>query len=343
MMAFLIHHIDPVAVQVGSVGLWWYGLSYVSGFLSLHLWLRRARHRLGFSMADVYRLTLFIVAGVLLGGRLVEVFFYEWPFYSQHLHLIPAVWLGGMATHGLLFGAVLSSWLYSRLYRVSFLTLLDELAVPGAIIMGLGRIGNFIDGQILGSVTNVWWGVKFPDAEGFRHPVVLYDGLKNLMLVPLLLWLRHRGVRRGILTANYIFWYGFLRIFVDLFREYPTTLLGLATGQSFNLLMAVVGGVLFAWSYRRNVIRSLQGISRLRSGEKLEIPRKFGMTMMKGALVVLLLLCATMPSDWTQDVPARYGKRHPGLRYSIWYPHILARTEFSTRTLPRHPTMMRTS
>jgi phosphatidylglycerol:prolipoprotein diacylglycerol transferase len=340
MIATFIHHIDPVVLQLGGLCFWWYGLSYVTGFLSLHLCLRRARHRLQLSIEEVYRLTLFLVAGVLLGGRLVEVFFYEWPFYSQHLRLIPALWIGGMATHGLLLGAVLSAWLYCRLHKLPFLALLDELAIPGAIIMGLGRIGNFIDGQILGSVTDVWWGVKFPDAEGFRHPVVLYDGLKNLMLVPLLLWLRHRGVRRGILTANFIFWYGFLRIFVDLFREYPTTLLGLATGQSFNLLMALVGIGLFVWR-RRLPTGGTRSVASVRATR----PR-LSVALQVFVFVFLLLFCATMPSDWTQDVPARYGKRHPGLRYSVWYPHMnshQADDEFSTRTQPSYPIMMRAS
>ena len=73
-------------------------------------------------------------------------------------------------------------------YRRSLLIVTDTLAVPAAVILGVGRIGNFIDGQIVGSVTNVWWAIKFPDTEGFRHPVVLYDGLKNLFLIPLLLY-----------------------------------------------------------------------------------------------------------------------------------------------------------
>src|SRR6185295_17781053 len=110
--------------------------------------------------------------------------------------------------------------------------------------------GNFIDGQILGSVTDVWWAVKFPDAEGFRHPVVLYDGLKNLLLIPWLLVLRSRRPPRGVVLAHFILWYGLLRIPIDLFREYPGTLLGLATGQRFNVFMTVLGAALL-WRFRR--------------------------------------------------------------------------------------------
>ena len=75
-------------------------------------------------------------------------------------------------------------------------------SIPGAFLLGIGRIGNFIDGQIVGRVTDVWWAVKFPDAEGFRHPVVLYDGAKNLLLIPLLLWSRRRERRVAGKDAN---------------------------------------------------------------------------------------------------------------------------------------------
>ena len=119
---------------------------------------------------------------MLIGGRAVEVSFDEWDFYRQHPWFVPAYWLGGMATHGLLIGAAVGAWLFATVYRKPFLELADALVIPGAFLMGLGRIGNFIDGQIVGSVTNVPWAVQFPYAAGFRHPVVLYDGAKNLLL-----------------------------------------------------------------------------------------------------------------------------------------------------------------
>jgi phosphatidylglycerol---prolipoprotein diacylglyceryl transferase len=309
MIGPFVHNIDPVIAQPAGLCLWWYGLSYAAGFLSLHLWLRRGRERLALSLAEIDRLTLFLVAGVLLGGRLVEVVFYEWPFYSQHPLLMPAFWLGGMATHGLLLGGVVGAWLFSRLHRRPFLKLLDELAVPAALIMGLGRIGNFIDGQIVGSTTHVWWGVKFPDADGFRHPVVLYDGLKNLLLVPALLLIRRCNHRRGALTGHFILWYGFLRIFVDVFREYPTTLLGIATGQCLNIAMTVAGLCLLAWSRRNANASTAPTLTGYTPGSWLS----------KLAFAVLLAFCLMIPSDWTQDIPARYGKRHAGLTYSALY------------------------
>ena len=160
------HNIDPIIGSVFGVHLWWYGSCYALGFLNLFLFLRRRRGQPGYSTQQIYDLSLLLAAGVLLGGRLVEVAFYEWPFYREHLRLIPALWLGGMATHGLLLGALLGIWLFCRLHGQSYLVVTDALAMPAAFILGLGRIGNFIDGQIVGSITSVPWAVKFPDAEG---------------------------------------------------------------------------------------------------------------------------------------------------------------------------------
>lgn len=314
-----VHQIDPIFAEVGGVYLWWYGLGYALGFIETYLWLRRARARLCFSAAQVYDFTILIALGVLVGGRLVEVAFYEWPYYRLHLTQIPAAWLGGMSTHGVLLGGILAIWLFSRLSRQPFFVLADELAVPGAFLMGMGRIGNFIDGQIVGRITDVGWAVKFPDAVGFRHPVVLYDGLKNFLLIPLLLAVRKRRPVRGIVTAHFIFWYGFLRIFVDIFREYPTTLLGIATGQNFNILMSLVGAFLFVWLPRREVAKSGESPPLIPTGAPSPAAKLWARRII---LVALLLFSLTLPSDWTQDIPARYGARHSGLHYSSLYPRV---------------------
>lgn len=311
-----VHRIDPIIGEVGGVYLWWYGLSYTLGFLGTHLWLRRVRQQIGLTLSEVYDLTLFFSLGVLLGGRAVEVIFYEWPYYGSHLARIPAYWLGGMSTHGILLGAIVGIWLFCLVRGKPFLSVVDALVIPGAFYMGVGRIGNFIDGQIVGRVTDVWWAVQFPDADGFRHPVVLYDGLKNLLLIPLLLYVRKRSAARGMVMAHFVFWYGFLRIFVDIYREYPTTLLGIATGQSFNIFMSLLGGVLFVWFSKRPITPEIV------SGVPAPAPPRAGLWRRKLALVLVLLFPTIIPSDWTQDVPARYEKRHLGMRYSIFYPRI---------------------
>jgi phosphatidylglycerol---prolipoprotein diacylglyceryl transferase len=316
----IVHSIDPILGSIGGVHLWWYGLSYSLGFLNLHWYLRRARQRLGLTLAEVYSLTLYIAFGVLLGGRAVEVAFDEWPFYREHLLLIPAYWLGGMATHGLLLGAAAGAAIFASVYRKSFLQLADALVIPGAFLMGVGRIGNFIDGMIVGAVTDVWWGVQFPYATGVRHPVVLYDGVKNLLLIPYLLWVRKTNATPGAAAARFVFWYAFPRIFIDLLRDYPTHRLALGTGQTLNIVMTLLGILLLARSRLRRLGHSgARAPSPARSSPVADVRPSLVQSV---ALASVLAFCLTMPSNWTQDVPTRYGKRHPGLAHSSMYPQI---------------------
>jgi phosphatidylglycerol:prolipoprotein diacylglycerol transferase len=321
ILATFVHDLDPILAGIGPVYLWWYGLSYALGFLQIHLYLRRERGRLGLTRTEVQALSLSVALGVLVGGRLVEVAFDEWAFYRGHPSLIPALWLGGMATHGLLLGAAAGTLLFVRLSRKRFLELADALVVPGALLMGLGRIGNFIDGQIVGGVTDVWWAVEFPDAMGARHPVVLYDAAKNLLLVPYLLWVRRTNPTPGATAARFVFWYAFPRIFIDLFRDYPTHRLALGTGQTLNIVMTLVGIVLLLRSRLRRLGRLAprRPVTTRAAGGNPDAPAPI---VLRLAFAAVLVFCLTIPSNWTQDVPARYGKRRVGLERSVLYPQI---------------------
>jgi phosphatidylglycerol:prolipoprotein diacylglycerol transferase len=312
-----VHNIDPVIGEIASVYLWWYGASYTFGLLGAFFWIKRVRASLGYDMRTVYALTIILSLGVLLGGRLVEVIFYEWSYYGSHLWYIAAIWIGGMSTHGVLLGAIVSVWLFCRTFGKRFLPIADELAIAGAYIMGIGRLGNFIDGQIAGSITEVCWGVQFPDLEGFRHPVVLYDGIKNLLLVPFLLFIRSRRPPKGAVLGHFILWYGFLRIFVDLFREYRTELFGFPPGQEFNLVMSILGLLLLVWAYKfQSGKRTLGPMESL-----LETSREASL-LQRISLAALVAVPLIIPSDWTQDVPERYGTRHEGMQHSALYPRI---------------------
>lgn len=318
MLGPYTHRIDPVLADIGGLYLWWYGLGFAIGFWQLQRFLDRNRAGLRMSRRDVWTLSLWLAAGVLAGGRLVEVAFDEWAFYRRHPSLLPAYWLGGMATHGLMIGAAAATWLFARVHGRRLLPLADALVIPGAFLMGMGRIGNFIDGQIVGSVTDVWWAVKFPDAEGFRHPVVLYDGVKNLLLMVYLLHVRRTHPTPGAVAARFVFWYAFPRIVIDLFRDYPTHRLALGTGQTLNLLMAALGLVLLV----RSRLRRLGHIETAPDTAARDATDEAPLPWQRAAFAGVLALCLTIPSNWTQDIPARYGSRHEGLRYSWLYPRI---------------------
>lgn len=314
MFVPFVHNIDPIIFSVGGVHIWWYGLSFTLGFLNTHLILRRNREKLGFSLKQVYELTLFFALGVLIGGRALVVVNNEWEFYQEHLQLIPAIWIGGFATHGLIFGGAIGVVLFCWKNKTPFRPILDILAISACFILGCGRIGNFIDGQIYGSLTDFPLAVKFPEVEGFRHAVVLYDGLKNFLLIPILLWIRKRRVPDGRVAAWFVFLYAALRIPIDMLRDYPISMWGFPTGQTLNFLMLFVGIIMLTINYLRNRHKSIENTP------KVVVETTAGWR--KWALVVLLIIPLVIPSDATRDIPVRYGKRHQGLVHSAIYPAI---------------------
>jgi len=311
-----VHAIDPIIFSAFGLHAWWYGLSYSLGFLNAYLSLRRHRNRIGLSAALVLELTLSLTVGVLVGGRTLVVF-NEWGFYRDHAVLIPALWLGGLATHGLIGGGAAGVFLFCLMRRRPFRPIFDALAIPAAVILGCGRIGNFIDGQIVGSLTDVPWAVKFPEADGFRHPVVLYDGLKNFALIPCLLAVRRAGVPAGRLAALFVALYAGLRLPIDLLREYPLRLAGLPSGQAVNLLMALAGVALLV----KNCLRPPLAGWREQPDPAAPADQRAA-TWQQLTFAALLALSLVIPSDATRDIVARYGHRHAGLTHSAIYPAL---------------------
>ena len=276
--------------------------------------------RLGLSRRDTWTLSILIVVGVLVGGRGVEIAFDEWRFYREHPALVPAFWLGGMATHGLLIGAAAATGLYAVVKKKPFLALADTLVVPGAFLLGVGHSAT--DGLIVGSVTDVWWGVKFPYADGFRHPVVLYDGMKNLLLMAFLLQVRRTSPTPGAVAARFVFWYAFPRIFIDLFRDYPTHRLALGTGQTLNFCgdEPAIGVVLLVRSRLRRRGRLRRTAMSFSPASGPAAPPHWAQRV---ALSGLLAFCLTIPSNsGRRTSPVRYVVRHPGVTHSWWYPPI---------------------
>ena len=154
--------------------------------------------------------------------------------------------------------------------------------------------------------------------------MVLYDGAKNLLLMAWLLHVRRVNPTPGAVAARFVFWYAFPRFFIDLFREYPTHRLALGTGQTLNIVMAVVGAAALYRSRLRRLGR-LKGSAGWglgaapAAGRRENAPPRVSQRL---AFAGLLAFCLTIPSNWTQDVPARYGARHPGLEHSWLYPEI---------------------
>lgn len=291
---------DPVLFEIGGIRVWYYGLAYALGFLGIHLWVLRRRTLLGLSRADLYDFSLFFTLSVLFFGRAFDIAVYEWGYYRQHPSQLLSYWRGGMATHGVLLGALVGTALFCWTKKKSFLALADEIVIPGALFMALGRIGNHINGEVYGYVTNVSWAVRFPYAPGFRHPVALYEGVKNLVIIPILFYVRKTPRRpTGLLLGHFIFWYGFLRLFTDYFRDYDSYWLGIGRGQYFNLFMAILG----LWTIWILTKYGRERGPAVGEPERQEGDRADTGLWVKGALFYgLLLFCLTIPSGWTQEV-----------------------------------------
>jgi len=226
---------------------------------------------------------------------------------------------------GVLLGGVAGILLFCKWRKKSFLRVADEVVIPAALLLALGRIGNFINGQIYGPVTDVWWAVKFPDAEGLRHPVTLYESVKNLAIIPILLAARNKcPYGAGRLLAQFIYWYGSLRIFADCFREYGTEFLGIGTGQYFNFFMALAGIGLYIWCQRVNHVSNI-GPIKIRKIDHIKMknfkcanPRlgQSSLLIKRAVFAVILIFSATIPSSWTQGVLKQYRngqiKNRPG-------------------------------
>jgi phosphatidylglycerol---prolipoprotein diacylglyceryl transferase len=255
----LVHpNIDPVAFSIGPLAVRWYGLMYLAGFAAAW-WL--GLRRIGQGRAPITRkqfddLIFLGVLGVILGGRLGYVLFYKPGHYAANPLEIFAIWQGGMSFHGGLLGVIVAMWLYARRQGVDFLRLMDFLAPLCPLGIAAGRLGNFINGELYGRVTDLPWGMVFRHAgDAPRHPSQLYQlGLEGLALFALLWWFSSNPRPRGQVSGLFLIGYGVFRFIAEFGREPDAFLgllaLGLTMGQWLSIPMVAVGLALFVWSRR---------------------------------------------------------------------------------------------
>jgi phosphatidylglycerol:prolipoprotein diacylglycerol transferase len=213
----------------------WYGLMYLFGFVAAFFLVRHlARLRqLQLSVNELSDLLFYCMLGVILGGRFGYVLFYDPGYYLRHPLETLAVWQGGMSFHGGLLGVVLAASLYCLKTHKPWLLTGDILVTAAPIGLGLGRLGNFINGELWGRVTDVPWGMVFPGAGSLpRHPSQLYEAfLEGLVLFGVLYLLHRRKVRDGVPFFSFLLLYGLFRLVVEMFRQ-PDVHLGFFWGTA---------------------------------------------------------------------------------------------------------------
>lgn len=260
---FVHPNFDPVAIQIGPLAIRWYGLMWLVGFAATYA---AGRYRIARGLAGrvtvqaIDDLLFFVVLGVILGGRLGYVLFYKPGYYFAHPLEVFAVWQGGMSFHGGFLGALAAFVWVAHKHRLRWLEIADFMAPIAPLGLAAGRIGNFINGELWGRVTDVPWGMVFqnPAAGSLpRHPSQLYQFALEGAVLFVILWLYAAKPRpTGALSALFLIGYGVQRFAVEFFRE-PDDFLGLlaldlSMGQWLSLPMIVAGVALFAWSKRRS-------------------------------------------------------------------------------------------
>lgn len=247
-----------VAIEIVGFSIHWYGLLYLFAFLlAYHLIVRLQHYRsLSLSKDDISSLLSFTIGGVIIGGRLGYVVFYELFYFIKHPLEIVMVWHGGMSSHGGFIGVTIALLLFLRKRRIAVLSLLDVIVVPIALGLACGRIGNFINWELYGVVTTVPWAMQIPGVEGLRHPTFFYSFIKDICIALVCyIHLRKSSVRSGETFALFLMLYGILRFSVEYFREQPYGwidfgILSISRGQLFTIPIFCIGSALF-WYIRR--------------------------------------------------------------------------------------------
>ncbi len=257
----LVHpNFDPVALQLGPVAIRWYGLMYLLAFV-LFVWLGKIRARrnllTGWHPRDVDDMLFYGVFGVILGGRLGYVLFYKPLYYAQHPLETLQVWTGGMSFHGGFLGVLIALWFFARARGKRWLDVTDFVAPLVPLGLAAGRMGNFINGELVGRATDVPWAMVFPQVDAVpRHPSQLYQfGLEGLLLFVLLWWYAGRQRPMGAVSGFFLVGYGAFRFVAEYARE-PDSFLGflaggLTMGQWLSLPMFVGGLLMMFMAYRR--------------------------------------------------------------------------------------------
>ena len=259
-------NIDPIAISLGPLKVHWYGLMYLIGFAAVWL-LGKKRAEKPWSPIKpeaIDDLVFYGSMGVILGGRIGYILFYNFSQFLNNPLLIFKIWEGGMSFHGGLLGVFFAMWLFSRKNQCRMLELTDFAGPMIPIGLFAGRIGNFINAELWGRTTDVPWAMVFPGAGPLpRHPSQLYEAFLEGFVLFLILWLYSRKQRPYMsVTGMSLLFYGLFRFTVEFFRM-PDAHLGfvalnwMSMGQILSLPMIIIGAVLIYFGYRKSVCNSI--------------------------------------------------------------------------------------
>jgi len=236
------HNINPVLFSILGLDIRYYGLFYVIGFIIVYFFMKylAKERKLGLSKDEILDFLFYILIGGLIGARIGYVISH-FSNYSGNLVSAFYIWQGGLAFYGGLIGALLVALFFCKKKNINFYKIADIVVIPLALAMALVRIANFINGELYGRITDVWWAVKFKGVEGFRHPYQIYASIKNLFIFFVLFLMKGKKHKDGFLFWLFVTLYGGLRFLVEFYREFSYYFFGLSFTQILSIIIFLIG------------------------------------------------------------------------------------------------------
>lgn len=265
-MFFLFYYnIDPVLFSIGPLSVRYYGIIYALGLLLVYLTLMYAAKKdlvKNLTEKNYESVFFYLVISCIVGARLGIVLFYNPLFYLTHPLEIFMLWHGGLSFHGALIGLSVVSYYVCKKYDIKFYELADLLAIPAAFALCLGRIGNFLNGELIGTKTDLPICINYEGVDGCRHFSQIYESFKNLFIGFVLFFMyKSKKFQSGVVFYTFVFLYGLLRFLVNFFRDDSNGsvyYLGLSTGQYLSLFMVIVS-IFWAIKNRHKLFKSISG------------------------------------------------------------------------------------
>ncbi len=257
----MFYHNIQNYLDLGFVQIKYYGIIYALGFVLAYFLIKHLHSyfRLKLEESELIDLMLYLILGIVVGSRLFYCFVYAPQYFIQNPIKILYFWNGGLSFHGGFIGAIIATYMYSKNYKKNFLALTDAATLPAALALCLGRIGNLINGELIGRVTNLPFCINYKGFDGCRHPSQVYASIKNLIIFITLFSLRKKKLKTGSYSAIFIAMYSTMRFIIGYFREPDPQvgylLLNLTMGQWLNIIMFTFGVGFLIFINRNNLIK----------------------------------------------------------------------------------------
>lgn len=236
------HNIDPVLFHIFGLEVRFYGLFYLLSFILAYFLIKTLakENKLNLKKEDIFDFLFYTLVGGIVGARIGYVLSHL-SNYSNNLLSGLYIWQGGLAFHGGLIGAIIVALVFCKKKKVNFYKLADVTVIPLALGIGLVRIANFLNGELYGRLTNLPWGVKFKDVQGFRHPYQIYSSIKGILIFCILFFVRKKKHKDGFIFWLFISLYSLFRLIIEFYKEQILLFYGISFTQILSIIMFLIG------------------------------------------------------------------------------------------------------